>query len=95
LDVNILPVQCIKGKASNLKVLTLKNNSIGPIGLAALAQALETSACLEELQVFGNEFNNDNGMQFHALLQHRLPYFNMRVDVRVYVVDGTYMVAES
>jgi Ran GTPase-activating protein (RanGAP) involved in mRNA processing and transport len=79
---------------TGLKVLTLRNNSIGPKGLHALADALESTINLESLTIFGNQFNNDNGIQFHRLIQHRLPYTRVFLDIDVYVVDGQYMVAE-
>jgi hypothetical protein len=78
-----------------LRVLTLKNNNIGPIGLQAIAHALETSTNLEQLWLFGNNFDNNNGMMFHELLQNRLPYCNLSLDITVYVVDGNYMIAEK
>lgn len=87
--------EAIKGSNSNLRVLTLKNNRIGSVGLSAIAHALETSANLEQIVLFGNNFDNNNGMQFHDLLSYRLPYCNLHIDISVYIVDGKYMIAEN
>lgn len=78
---------------TGLKTLTLKNNSIGPVGLAALAQALESGSNIESLTIFGNDFDNANGLQFHNLIKHRLPYTQVSIDIDVYIVDGRYLIA--
>lgn len=75
-------------------MLTLKNNSIGPLGLAALATALETSTNLESITLFGNRFDNATGMQYYRLVKQRFPYTQVFIDIDVYVVDGQYMIAE-
>lgn len=75
-------------------MLTLRNNSIGPIGLEAIADALESATNLESLSLFGNKFSNDNGIHFYRLIKHRLPYTRVFLDIDVYVVDGQYMIAE-
>jgi Ran GTPase-activating protein (RanGAP) involved in mRNA processing and transport len=79
---------------TGLKVLTLKNNRIGPIGLTAIANALETASNIETLTLFGNSFSNDNGKQYQRLLQQRLKYTQVNLDIDIYVVDGQYQVAE-
>jgi hypothetical protein len=73
----------------------LKNNKIGPVGLEAIAKALETSINLESLTIFGNDFSNQNGVHFYDLIKHRLPYTNMYLDIQVYIVDGMYKIAEN
>ncbi len=94
-DGAVALAEALKANASALRVLTLKNNCIGHAGLHALAQVLESSTSLEQLYIFGNDFDNDVGQQFHTLLQHRLPYANVVLDIRVYVVDGAYMIGED
>jgi hypothetical protein len=39
----------------------MKTNKIGPVGLEAIANALENSVNLESLTIFGNDFSNKNG----------------------------------
>ena len=75
--------------------LSLKNNKIGPKGLEALAQALESNTTLKTLTLFGNEFNNANGKKYSDLIQYRLPYTGVQLDFHVYIVDGAYMIAAN
>jgi hypothetical protein len=73
----------------------MKTNKIGPVGLEAIANALENSVNLESLTIFGNDFSNKNGSHFYDLIQHRLPYTNVFLDIDVYVVDGIFKIAEN
>eukprot|EP01040_Poterioochromonas_malhamensis_P010526 gene10526-11462_t len=93
-DGAIALAEAIKNN-TNLRSLTLKSNNIGPIGLEAIAQALATSVNLESLTIFGNNFDNQNGRDYFELIRHRLPYTNMYLDIKVYVVDGQYKIAEN
>lgn len=88
-------LKAIKDQRTSLKSLTLRNNDIGPIGLTALANALESPNNLENLVVFGNRFDNDNGIQYLDIITHRTPYTGLKIDISVYVVDGKYMIAEN
>eukprot|EP00981_Chlorochromonas_danica_P010652 scaffold3296_cov159-Ochromonas_danica.AAC.19 len=94
-DGAIALAQAIEGQATNLRVLTLKNNNIGPVGLTALANALDTSVNLQQLLLFGNHFDNGNGQHFLDLIQRRLAYSGLKLDISVYVVDGAYTIAEK
>lgn len=57
--------------------------------------ALSSANNLEQLWVFGNNFDNDNGQIFLDLIQNRLSYTGLALDIKVYVVDGSYMIAEN
>lgn len=78
----------------SLKCLTLKSNSIGQAGLVALGNTLNNNNTLEYLSVFGNDFNNEVGKQYDSLISERLPYVGLNLDVKTYVVDGVYNIAE-
>lgn len=81
---------------TNLRILTLKNNSIGSIGLAAISSALaDGKSNLERLALYGNDFDHNNGMQYMDLIQHRLQYTGLGMDIVVYEVDGVCMIAEN
>jgi len=78
----------------SLLTLTLKNNSISDEGLLALKRSLEVNNTLQSLQLFGNEFHA-TGSQFHDLIENRLPYIDLKLDIKTYVRDGIYMIAEQ
>jgi len=78
----------------SLLTLTLKNNSINDEGLLAMKRALEVNNTLQSLQLFGNEFYA-TGSQFHDLIEYRLPYIDLKLDIKTYVRDGIYMIAEQ
>ncbi len=61
----------------------------------ALAEALHVSNSLESLLVFGNDFEQESGGMFHELINNRLKYTGLQLDIDVYVVDGTYMIADK
>ena len=48
--------------------------------------------------IFGNEFSSKGegnvGQLFHSLIDQRLPYIPLEIDIRTYIVDGEYMIAE-
>jgi len=75
--------------------LTLKNNTIHSIGLHALAKAIEQTHTLTFLSLFGNHFDNANGKEYYDLINQRIPYIGLSLDITVYVVDGQYMIAEK
>ena len=75
--------------------MTLRNNRIAHKGLCALAQAMESSQQLESITLFENNFTNETGRVFKDLCEQTLPYKNINIDVRVYVVDGLYQIAEQ
>lgn len=80
---------------NSLRCLTLKSNSIAQPGLAAIGDAISKNNTLQYLSIFGNDFSvNAVGKQFHDLIDHRLPYTGLELDVKTYVVDGVYQVAE-
>jgi Ran GTPase-activating protein (RanGAP) involved in mRNA processing and transport len=82
----------------NLKCLTLKTNSVKTEGLSALSFAIQKNNTLEYLSIFGNEFSSKGegnvGQLFHSLIDQRLPYIPLEIDIRTYIVDGEYMIAE-
>ena len=78
----------------SLRCLTLKSNSIGQSGLVALGNTLNTNNTLEYLSLFGNDFNNEVGKQYDSLISDRLPYVGLSLDVKTYLVDGVYNIAE-
>ena len=79
----------------SLQCLTLKSNSIAQAGLTALGDAIGKNNTLQFLSVFGNDFSvNAVGKQFHNLIEQRLPYTGLALDVKTYVVDGIFQVAE-
>jgi len=82
--------------SSTLRHLTLRNNKIGPIGLSAIGNTLQdcNSCSLESLTLFGNNFDNTTGKLYFNLIQNKLPYTGMFLDIDVYVVDGNYMIAD-
>ena len=77
-----------------LRTLTLKNNSIGDEGLLAIKRALEVNNTLQSLHLFGNEFHK-TGSQYHDLIENRIPYIDLKLDIKTYVRDGIYMIAEQ
>lgn len=79
-----------------LRTLTLKNGNVKDAGLMAIGKALEENNTLQALSLFGNDFdNNETGQLFHEMIQHRLPYVGLSLDIKTYVVDGKYMIAEQ
>ena len=82
-------------KNQSLRQLTLKTNEIGSSGLIALANGLEkNSGRLRYLSLFGNDFD-DASCQEWGVLEKRLDYLEVELDVQIYVVDGTHCVAEK
>lgn len=61
----------------------------------ALGNSLYHNPTLRVLTVLGNEFNNNSSRLFGELWRDRLPYVNLWVDVKVYVVDGVHRIAEN
>lgn len=61
----------------------------------AIAHALETCQNLESITLFGNHFDNDTGKKYMELIQTRLAYTNVYIDIHVYEVDGVYHIAEN
>jgi len=81
---------------TSLKSLTLKNCNIGDKGLMAIGKSLSVNNTLQFLSIFGNEFqNNETGSCYHELIENRLPYIGLTLDIKTYVVDGVYMIAEQ
>jgi hypothetical protein len=80
--------------SSTLKHLSLKKNNIQKDGLLALGHALEVNNTLESLSLFGNGFEEKCGKLFFSLIKNRLSVLNLKLDFKVYVVDGAYMIAE-
>jgi hypothetical protein len=78
----------------SLRCLTIKSNSIGKAGLVALGNALNSNNSLEYLSLFGNDFDNQVGKQYDTLIAERLPYVGLSLDIKTYVVDGVYNIAE-
>lgn len=78
-----------------MKNLSLKNNKIGSLGLSAICEVLEVNNTLESVTIFGNSFDNVNGNQFHNLINCRIPYTGLFLDIDVYVVDGEFLIAEN
>ena len=79
----------------SLRCLTLKSNSIAQAGLTALGDAISKNNTMRYLSLFGNDFSvNAVGKQFNSLIEQRLPYTGLELDVKTYVVDGVYQVAE-
>ena len=82
-------------KNQSLRQLTLKTNEIGSSGLIALANGSEKNAGrLRYLSLFGNDFD-DASCQEWGVLEKRLGYLEVELDVQIYVVDGTHCVAEK
>jgi hypothetical protein len=77
-----------------LKELTLKSNNID-LALSQIGTSLYKNNTLELLSLFGNNFNEKSGKIFHELLANRIPYIGLNLDVKVYIVDGHYMIAEA
>ena len=78
---------------SSLKVLTLRSNKIN-VALEEMGLALEANSSLEQLSLFGNDFDETSGRVFFSLISRRLRYIGFALDVDVYEVDGKYMIAE-
>ena len=79
----------------SLRCLTLKSNSIAQAGLTALGNSIGKNNSLQYLSLFGNDFSvNAVGKQFYNLIDQRLPYTGLELDVKAYIVDGVYQVAE-
>ena len=79
-----------------LRTLTMKNSGVSDEGLMAIGRALEGNNTLQSLHLFGNNFNNnETGSLFHDLIQNRLPYVGLNLDIKTYVVDGQFMIAEQ
>ena len=76
----------------------MKTNSVKTEGLSALSFAIQKNNTLEYLSIFGNEFSSKGegnvGQLFHSLIDQRLPYIPLEIDIRTYIVDGEYMIAE-
>lgn len=82
-------------KSPTLLDLSLKNNDIRVAGLTAIGNSLFQNNTLESLALFGNDFDSPCGKLFADVIEQRLPYTGLVLDVLIYEVDGIYMVAES
>lgn len=81
--------------STSLKKLYLKNNSIHSEGLIALIKSLLEAKSLTELQIFGNDFDQSASKTLYEILQLENISTRIKLDVKIYIVDGQYMVAES
>lgn len=79
---------------TTLEELTLTNNGISH-GLVAIGKALEKNNTIRTLTLFGNDFDMDSGKIFNDLQSNRFTYLNISIDIKVYIIDGQYMVAEK
>ena len=56
--------------AHELRHLDLRSNGINQLGLASLAEALQLSAALQSLFVWGNGFGQEASHAFMQVLRH-------------------------
>jgi hypothetical protein len=79
---------------TSLKELTLKSNGVD-LALSQMGTSLYKNNTLQFLSLFGNDFNEKSGKIFHDLIANRIAYIGMEIDIKVYVVDSHYMIAEA
>jgi len=79
---------------TTLEELTLSNNGIST-GLVSIGRALEKNNTIRKITLFGNDFDMESGKIFDDLQTSRFEYLNVSIDISVYVIDGTYMVAQK
>ena len=91
-SLNVVNVQALESNTS-LKELSLKSNKIN-VALSKLGTALYENNTLQSLSLFGNDFNQDSGKIFSELIANRLSYVGLVLDIKVYKVDGKFMIAE-
>jgi hypothetical protein len=77
-----------------MKELTLKHNNITVTGLVAIGQSLYKNMTLQYLSLWGNKFDDESSHLFYDIIETRLPYINLKLDVEAYVVDDVHYVAE-
>lgn len=93
-DYGVMAIAEAIATSRSLKKVTLRNNSIGPKGLIAVGEALKQTTSLQSITVFGNEFDQASGELYYHLIREVLPAKGIRIDIDVYLVDETYMIAE-
>ena len=79
----------------HLLSLDISSNSIGDMGLVAIADALNANTTLQRLLIFGNAFGEQSSEALKELSETRFRYYDLEEkDFQSYVVDGQPRVAK-
>ena len=81
---------------TTLKVLSVAGNSVRSKGLCALAASLRANVTLEQVFVWGNEFDTATCVAFAELTEGEASRLSSErgSDVKAYVVDGVTKLAQ-
>ncbi|XP_062506215.1 leucine-rich repeat-containing protein 34-like [Corticium candelabrum] len=79
----------------NLKMLAIRGNEIGGLGLCAIAKAIKANPTLTQIYIWGNTMDEKTCKEFSSLTSGIDPRINPAdTDIQAYVVDGVTYLAQ-